>query len=204
MIEVKLNYMNWKMQVNNKTLKHFSYVDSSVYHIIAIDGPVYYRCKLNDSEVSDYETNYLGVCNQRIGDAVTLNPLAENYGHIFDGNGFSANCIAGQTTDIEFVVLVESDMSGIEVLNADVGDIVDMKVKDNANGNYSLASTGTAVPNMVLRQFGTNWYVRPSVFVKQLPYAARVMPTMVISFAFKNNGAIDKEIYINLDLHQII
>lgn len=134
---------------------------------------------------------------------VTNKPLSSRDNHTFDGQGFMKNCITALVCTISYTIINEADMSGVEILGAEIGDKVQMQVVDTPTGAYSLALTGTAVPNAVLNQYGTNWYVRPNVFLKVIPYGARVMPGMVITFLYQNNG-VTKNIYINLDLHKII
>ena len=125
-------------------------------------------------------------------------PFADKHQHVFDGNGFTGNVTGSSTGNIDFTVTKTYDMSGVEILGAELGDKVQMQVLDDASGTYS------TIPNYVLNQFGTNWYVRPDVFVKDLPYSARVMSGMVIRFIYENASTDAKDIYINLDLHEVI
>lgn len=125
-------------------------------------------------------------------------PFADKHQHVFDGNGFSGTIAGSSTDNIDFVISSESDMSGVEILGADIGDKVQMQVIDDASGTYS------TIPNYVLNQFGTNWYVRPDIFVKDLPYSARVYPGMIVRFVYENTSVDSKTLYINLDLHRVI
>lgn len=133
------------------------------------------------------------------GNTAQGQPFATSVGHTFKGKGFKGNCINGEATMVSYQIdSYQYDMTGIEILNGALGDEVHMKILDDASGTYS------TIPNYQLDEFGITWNVRPAIFVKDLPYSARVMPGMVIAFDYTNNSGADRMIYINLDLHRIV
>jgi len=126
-------------------------------------------------------------------------PFSTSIGHSFKGQGVSQLCLAGQMTQIKLVVDATYDLTGIELLNSALGDLVNMKIYDDANGTYSTFA------NAELNQFGINWFVKPDHFHKMLPYAARVNVGMVICIEYENKDiANDRMIYMNLDLHKVM
>lgn len=169
------------------------------YVLYGVTSSIIFKLVLNKntSDFDEFVSDFLAIANQRKGQLVVQKPLADTDNHSFDGQGFFKLCPASTITEVSYIIESESDMSGVEIIGAEKGDIVQMLVKDTPEGTYS------TVPNYVLNKFGTNWFVRPEVFLKEIPYGARVYPGMVVAFLYDNKG-IEKNVYINLDLHKLI
>ena len=132
------------------------------------------------------------------GNPVSGSPFSAKTGLTFKGHGFSSICINGQTTDIDWTVPTGTFLfNAVEILNGDYGDIVQLQIIDTEIGTYS------TVPDYILNEFGTNWNMRKEM-IKALPYDATLMEGMIVRFKYSNNSGVDKVIYANIDLHQLI
>lgn len=117
--------------------------------------------------------------------------------HSFKGKGIKGLVSANSTATISYTCSsgMKFDFSGIEILNADLGDEFQLSIID-LDGKY-----GVGV-GMELDNFGENWNARPN-FIKEMPYASRLMEDMRVDVIFTNNTASDKTIYVNLDLYKV-
>lgn len=196
MIKIELDYTEWKTQVDSKSLKHFSYTSDGTYVLIAIDGPLYLHCVLETDDVTDYEEDYLPSANAKIGQDVTLAPFADKNHHDYDGQGAVYDVVLDEDTNLDFAVGKEYDFSGLEIINAALGDIVDLQIVDNAAGTFS------GFAGAVLNQFGTNYNVKKDYYLKELAYSARLYPTMIIRIKYNPNFT--GKLYVNYALHEIL
>lgn len=125
----------------------------------------------------------------------TVSPFASKGSLHYRGTGVSQSCAASTICDIDYTIPTGTYLlNGLEVLNGDYGDIVQLLVIDTSTGTYS------TVPNATLDQFGINWNMRKDL-VKQLPYDAELHAGMIVRVKYSNNQASTKTIYVNLDLH---
>ena len=203
---ITLSWTDFKTNVTSRKLKMQYFMQGITYQLYSIDGGLTFHCELAIEDTPagdqlDFETNFKMGCNSTIGN-VKLEPFADSESHSFKGRGFSKNCPANTTTTVSYQIPsmegLSYEMSGVEILNASLGDTVHMKVLDDSSGTYS------TVPNYQLDEFGITWNVRPDVFIKDLPYSATLMPGMIVAFDYTNSTGTDRIIYINLDLHKII
>ena len=118
--------------------------------------------------------------------------------HSFKGTGSKATIPANGVGTISYTCSSEMlyDFSGIEILGGELGDMFQLKVID-IMGKYGQSPMG------MLDQFGINWNARPN-FVKEMPYASRIMEDMRIDVIFSNNSASAKTIYVNFDLYKVM
>jgi len=147
---------------------------------------------------TSYQIDFLKSLLQSEVKIQELPAFGSKTGHSFKGRGIEKNCIKNSETDIEWVVDDTYDLSGVEILNGALGDHVQLMVVDDNLGTYS------TVPDYILDQFGIDWKIRPDVFIKDLPYTARLMTGMILRFRYLNKDITnDRMIYVNLDLHKV-
>jgi len=117
--------------------------------------------------------------------------------HSYKGTGIKGTIAANSTGIISYTCAssMKYDFSGIEILGAELGDEFQLKLID-IDGQYGVGA------GMMLDQFGINWNGRPN-FVKEMPYASRLMEGMRVDVIFSNNSASSKTIYVNLDLYKV-
>jgi len=198
MIEIKLSdYSEFKANISTKGLKHFSYVKDKRIRLIAIDGPLYYTHHLAPKNEKDYEENLKASANGKIGDEVVIAPFASKGKNHFRGKGVKLLCPKGEATNIDYAIPAGTfRFNGIEVLNGDYGDEVQLQIVDTVAGSYS------GVPSYVLDQFGDTWNMSKEL-KKVLPYEATIYSGMIIRVKYTNNTENDKMVYVNHDLHLV-
>ena len=103
--------------------------------------------------------------------------------------------ITGSNTCIYTVPFAAMKFSGIEIINAEVGDEVDLYILDKASGTpyYAL--------NLVLNQFGYEVYLAADYFRHESNYDADLFIDMQIKAVYES--ASEKDIYINYILHEV-
>lgn len=132
------------------------------------------------------------------GNIVSTQSLFKTKGvHSYKGTGVKGVIPANSTATISYTCSTGMlyDFSGIEILGSDLGDEFQLKVIDIV-GQYGVGA------GMMLDQFGINWNARPN-FIKEMPYASRLMEDMRVDVIFTNNAASSKTIYVNLDLYKV-
>jgi hypothetical protein len=87
-------------------------------------------------------------------------------------------------------------ITGVQVLNGEIGDTANFKVLDTAAGTVS------GVPNYTLNQFGYNVNIVPDVADYPAKYDADMFVGLVLRLEYTSISA--KTIYINFDLHEVI
>lgn len=206
-MEVSMNWTDFKSNLDTMSIPHQYYTKGLTYILIAFNDRLTYICQLDiaDTDYADWNTNYKALANTKILSNINIEqqtaqakPFATSVGHSFKGKGFKQNCLKNATTTASEQVFDIYDMTGVEILNGKLGDEIHMKILDDANGTYS------GFPNAQLDEFGITWNIRPDVFVKNLPYSARVYPGMLVTFDYTNNDTADRIIYFNLDLHKVV
>jgi len=133
------------------------------------------------------------------GNIVTTQALFKTKGpHSYKGTGVKSTIAANSTGTISYTCSsgMKYDFSGIEILGSELGDEFQLQVID-VLGKYGVAA------GALLDQFGINWNARPN-FLKEMPYASRLMEDMRVDVVFTNNGASAKTIYVNLDLYKVM
>jgi len=86
-------------------------------------------------------------------------------------------------------------LNGIEVVNCEAGDTVDLKVLDDTGGNY----TGT--PNYMLNQFGFEVGLPKDFYHRESQYDADLYGGMQIQIEYTSASA--KDVWINYLLHEV-
>ena len=85
--------------------------------------------------------------------------------------------------------------NGIEVINSEIGDKVDLYVLDDTSGTYS----GT--PSLTLNQFGYSVFLTEGYFERQSNYDADLYLGMQIKMVYTSITA--KDLYVNYILHEL-
>lgn len=94
----------------------------------------------------------------------------------------------------------------IEVVNCAVGDSVNLKVYDNINGTVQQSMgvpSNMITPNLMLNQFGFNVAVPNGYYEDESNYDADVVQGMLIEIEYTNNSNEDRQIGVNITLHEI-
>lgn len=86
-------------------------------------------------------------------------------------------------------------INGIEIINGEIGDKVDLFVLDDDSGSYS------TIPNFVLNQFGFDANVAKDFYNRESKYDADLYLNMCISVTYYSTSS--KTIYINYLLHEV-
>lgn len=118
--------------------------------------------------------------------------------HSYKGTGVKNNIPANSTASISYTCGTGMiyDFSGVEILGGELGDEFQLQVID-VLGKYGQSAMG------MLDQFGINWNARPD-FIKEMPYASRLMEDMRVDVVFTNNSSTEKTIYVNFDLYKVL
>lgn len=109
------------------------------------------------------------------------------------GKSFAVS-IGVNTLDFD-IPYAECKINGIEVINGEVGDNVDLFILDDDSGTYS------TVPNYVLNQFGFDANIAPTFYNHKSNYDADLFLNMCVSITYYSESA--KTVYINYLLHEV-
>jgi len=85
--------------------------------------------------------------------------------------------------------------NGIQIVNCELGETVNLKVLDSATGAYS------TFPNYMLNQFGFTINLPNGVFIKESQYDADVYKDMVIRIEYTAVTA--RDVRINYSIHEL-
>lgn len=115
-------------------------------------------------------------------------------------HGINVTIGAGATGYLDFVVPHNvCKFTGAEVLGTEVGDTLDFFVLDSVNNDYS----GAPGSYYMLNQFGFDVQMPGGAYKNTSNYDADLYLGMVVSCAYKNNGASSKTIAMNVWLHEV-
>lgn len=120
-------------------------------------------------------------------------------------HGVNASIGSGQTVNIDFSVpYTTSKFTAAEIMGADIGDVLDFTVHDDANNQYSGLSVQTYGANVQLNKFGFAVEMPPGGFYQNTSnYDADLYYGMVVRCRFTNNGNATKYIGMNVWLHEV-
>jgi hypothetical protein len=108
--------------------------------------------------------------------------------------------VSGQPDNIDFIIPYNNcKITGIEIINGEIGETVNMKVLDTPTGTFS------GVPNYPLNQFAFNLNIAKDFYVYKSAYDADLMKDMQIRLEYDSTSTdlVPKTIYINFILHEI-
>jgi len=115
----------------------------------------------------------------------------------FRGTGISGTLAAGEEKQLDMAVAwPKVELTGVEIMGGSLGDNVQLKIVDTEEGTYS------TIPNYVLNQFGYDWNLPGTLYIKELPYNATLYQGMKIAVVYKNNSTDATEVFINFDIHE--
>lgn len=207
MLDIFLNYEDWKQNVDTKKLPHFNYVGNGKYFLLAIDGQLVFKHQLDDDDVADYEANYLPNANKKMGSFYSREPFAAK--ELNDGSklfrrkhGVKETILAGQEKDIIFTVpYTKAKINKLEIIDANALDRVDLLVKSPVDVNVASAYGFPA--DYLLNQFGFDVVVSDLLYSDKSEYDALVYAQMQIIVRYKNDSVTDKEVGFNLIYHEV-
>ena len=113
-------------------------------------------------------------------------------------HGITANIAANSTGIIEFnVPYSHCKLNELEVINAQEGDYVDLKVYDDPSGTIS------GVPDLLLNQFGYGVYLPNGFYRDVSKYDADLYINMKVKLHYYNSASSARDIYANIVVHEI-
>ena len=208
MINIDLNYTDWKSNVDSKGLDHFSYISGERYFLMAIDGQLVFKHHLDQDDVADYEANYLPSANKKMGSFYSREPFATK--ELKDGSklfrrkhGVKETIPANDSKEIVFTVpYSKAKINKLEVIDANALDRVDLLVKSPVDAQVAAAYGMPA--NYILNQFGFDVVVSDLLYSDKSDYDADVYQGMQIIVNYKNDSASAKEVGFNLIYHEVV
>jgi hypothetical protein len=129
-----------------------------------------------------------------------LSAFAAKSNHTFKGQGISCTATLSASSNCDYVIpYAHVKFNGIEIINGQVGDKVNLKIIDTATGTYS------TIPNYTLNQFGYDWYLKNQEASKEiLPYVSDLYNGMIIRVEYNNASSVSRTIYVNFYIHEEI
>lgn len=208
MVEINLNYIDWKSNVNTKNLDHFYYLLNGRYFLIALDGQLLFKHHLDQDDVADYESNYISNANKKMGSFYSREPFATKV--LKDGSklfrrkhGIKDTILANSEKEIIFTVpYTKAKINKLEIIDANERDRVDLIVKSPVDP--AVAALYGMPANYALNQFGFNVVVSSLLYSDKSDYDADVYMGMQIVVIYKNDTASDKEVGFNLIYHEVV
>ena len=204
MINIELNYSDWKAKVDTDLLSHFSYKEIGTYKLIAIDGPMVYLHELDQDNDLDYEENYLINANKKAGNYYSREPFAtkvlKNGTKLFRRKHGKKETIQANTSkDIIFINPYNSaKVNKLEIIDANALDRIDLQVLDTPSGTIS------TIPNYMLNQFGFDVVVADLIYSDKSDYDADLIKDMQVKITYHNDSNIDKEVGFNIIFHEVV
>lgn len=114
-------------------------------------------------------------------------------------HGVSGTIEANSSGTLSLVIpYALAKINKVEIVNCAIGDTADLKVYDTPTGTIS------TVPNYMLNQFGFDVCLPDNFYVDESNYDADLIQNMKIEITYKNNSSEDREVGINIVLHQLV
>lgn len=194
----------------NRSLNVQHHETSSKYYLTAIDGPMKADYVIDkdipaNADQVDFETNYKPYSNKSftdnnnrpVGAAPVFKdkvlPDGKKLYNRTTGKKFTA--IQGFNIFTFAIPFTQMKFTGIEVINCEIGDKVDLFVTDDATGSY------TTVPNYELNQFGFEVNMPDKFYTRESNYDADLFQGMIVKAVY--NSASAKDVYINYLIHEV-
>lgn len=110
--------------------------------------------------------------------------------------GVSYAITTGANT-LEFTIpFTQMKVTGVEIINAEIGDYCDFEVYDTPAGTIS------GYPNVKLNQFGYSVYLSEKFYKRECQYDADMITGMKIKIQYTSIS--DKTIYVNYIIHEVV
>jgi len=206
-MNIELEYDDWKANVD-AGLSHLYYTRGGAYQLIALDGPIYYTCDLDQDNNADYETNYKDNANKPVGSFYSREPFASK--KLKDGSnlfrrkhGIKETILASSEKEIVFTVpYSKAKINKLEIIDANALDRIDLYVKSPVDA--AIAAAYGMPPNYLLNQFGFDVVVGELLYSDKSDYDADVYAGFQIVVKYKNDTSSDKEVGFNLIYHEVV
>lgn len=203
-----LDYTEWKSEVTTKDLVHFFQMSKGRYQLIAIDGILTFTHLLDQDDVTDYEANYKDAANKNSRNFHSREPFASKT--LSDGSklfrrkhGTKTTVSANSEVDIILTVpYTKAKINSIEIINCNILDRVDLKVKSPID--EALAAAYGMPTDYMLNQFGENIYMTEKYYHDISEYDANVLQGLQIVLTYKNDTDTDTNIGINIVYHELV
>ena len=207
MIDIELSYGDWKSEVSTKELDHFYYIAHNVYNLVAIDGPLVFKHRLDQDNNSDYELNYKDSANGKVGNYYSREPFASK--KLKDGSslfrrkhGQKATIPANSEVEVVFTSpYSKAKINKVEVIDANALDRLDLYVKSPADAPTAAAYGLPA--DYMLNQFGFDVVAGELLYSDKSDYDADVYAGFQIIVKYKNDTTSNKEVGFNLIYHEV-
>lgn len=108
--------------------------------------------------------------------------------------------VSGAPDNIDFTIpYTNCKITGIEILNGELGDKINFKVLDTASGTIS------GIPNYMLNQFGFDVRIGSALYKHESGYDADLIQGMVLRLEYDaiTSDLLPKNVYINFILHEV-
>jgi hypothetical protein len=207
-MEIQLNYTDWKDNVTTKALEHLSHTRDGQYHLIAMDGPVYYTCELDQDDDVDYESNFLPQANHKVGSFYSREPFASKT--LKDGkklyrrkHGIKDTIPANSIKEMIFTVpYAHTKINKLEIIDANPLDRIDLLIKSPIDAPTAAAYGMPA--NYLLNQFAFDVVVSSLLYSDKSDYDADIYAGFQVVCVYKNDTNADKEVGFNLIYHEVV
>lgn len=203
-----LKYSDFKSFVTSRGLSA-QYIDADGnYYLKAFDGYFSVDCNLvkaiDTADVADFEANLKANGNK--SPALSVQSIPPFGAKTFVHNGVLKKLYA-RNTGVQQALSVGSNtisfpmtyawakIIGVEVINADALDYVDLKVKDTAAGTYS------GVPNYVLNQFAYSHNIPKDYYIRTAQFEADIYVGMIIEVTYTSVSA--KTVGLNFIINEV-
>jgi len=158
---------------------------------IELNGPNF-DLEINSALVNNFEDKDIIVTSQPPFSSKTLPDGKKLYART---QGKEFTLVAGANTLDFSIPYPTCKITGVEIINGELGDKVDLFILDDPSGTYS------TIPNDILNQFGFDTNIAKDFYKKESHYDADLYINMNISITYYSQSA--KNIYINYLLHEV-
>lgn len=184
-------YQEWttfKTNVTNKSALRF--LESELFYTIKYNDFDSSIMKDSGADQTDFETNYKSLANK------TTTPEAP----AFDSKKIGTKSLFTRTMGVAYILAVGANtldytipytackINGLEIVNAETGDFVDLKV---AHPTYG-----------VLSQFAFNAYLSKDYYERISNYDADLFAGLILRIVY--NSVTAKTVYVNYLLHEVV
>ena len=203
-----LKYADFKSFVTSRQLSA-QYIDADGnYYLKAFDGYFSVECNLvkavDTADVADFDANLKPNGNKSPAMSIQSVPAFGSKTIIVNGvlkklyarnTGVQQALTTGANTISFPITYPWVKIIGVEVVNAEALDYVDLKIKDMAAGTYS------GVPNYVLNQFAYSHNIPKDYYIRTAQFDADIYVGMVVEVTYNSVSA--KTVGLNFILNEV-
>jgi hypothetical protein len=203
-----LKYSDFKAFVTGRQLSA-QYIDADgKYYLKAFDGYFSVECNLvkadDVSDVADFESSLKPNGNKSPAIAIQSVPAFGSKSFVHNGvlkklyarnTGIQQALTAGSNTISFPITYAWVKIIGVEVVNAEALDYVDLKIKDTAQGSYS------GVPNYVLNQFAYSHNIPKDYYIRSAQFDADLYVGMSVEVTYNSVSA--KTVGLNFIINEV-